>query len=219
MLGIPAASRKTSGPALHEARTLLGAGTGASRIRIRVKPVRGVPPKGDIPHRQPLDLAEVLAKLAAVLDKPRSSHSVEEEFGVDPGVATTETEYIEALIGGGFGGGHARVQRILSTRHENPGVIIAAHETRVREDLMTLCKESWSWQRHAKEHLLHHCGQFRTLRTVIVMVAGALDEGRIGGFERQHAMLCQIYRILESGAKDSGHDLVWGLAAARTVRP
>ena len=42
------------------------------------------------------------------------------------------------------------------------------------------------------------------------MVAGALDEGRIGGFERQHAMLCQIYRILESGAKDNGHDLVWG---------
>ena len=42
------------------------------------------------------------------------------------------------------------------------------------------------------------------------MVAGAPDEGRIGGFERQHALLCQIYRILESAAKDSGHDLAWG---------
>ena len=74
---------------------------------------------------------------------------------------------------------------------------------------MSILGESWSWQRHAKAHLLHHCGHFRTLRRVIVMVAGALDEGRIGGFERQHVMLCQIYGILESAAKDSGHDLVW----------
>ena len=42
------------------------------------------------------------------------------------------------------------------------------------------------------------------------MVAGALDEDRIGGFERQHAMLCQIYGTPESAAKDSGHDLAWG---------
>ena len=45
------------------------------------------------------------------------------------------------------------------------------------------------------------------------MVARALDEGRIGGFERQHAMLFQIYGTLESAATDSGHDL--GLAVAR----
>ena len=38
MLGIPAASRKSSSPALHEARTLLGAGAGISRIRLLVKP-------------------------------------------------------------------------------------------------------------------------------------------------------------------------------------
>ena len=41
------------------------------------------------------------------------------------------------------------------------------------------------------------------------MVAGALDEGRIGGFERQHAMLCHIYGMLESAATDNGHDLAW----------
>ena len=73
------------------------------------------------------------------------------------------------------------MQRIPRTRHEYSGVIIVAHETRVREDLMTHPGKPWSWQRHAKEHLLHHCGNFRTLRRVIVMVAGALDEGRIGG--------------------------------------
>ena len=42
MLGIPAASRKTSSPALHEARILLGAGAGISRIRLPVKPARAV---------------------------------------------------------------------------------------------------------------------------------------------------------------------------------
>ena len=76
MLGISAASRKTSGPAVHEARTLLGANAGNSRTRLPVKPTRAVPPKGGVPPRQPLDLAEVLVKLAAVLDKPRSSRSL-----------------------------------------------------------------------------------------------------------------------------------------------
>ena len=99
------------------------------------------------------------------------------------------------------------MERIPRTSQEYPGVIIA-HGTRVREDLMTFHGESWSWQRHAKEHLLHHGGHFRTLRRVIVMVTGALDEGRIGGFERHHAMFCQICGMLES-AKDSGHDLTW----------
>ena len=108
-------------------------------------------------------------------------------------------------------GGHAQAQRTLRTRHEYPGVIIAAHET--------LPGESWSRQRNAREHLLHHCGHFRTLRRVVVMVAGALDEGRIGGFERQHAMLCQIWdtRVWSGGQSMA---TIWcGLAAARIVRP
>ena len=115
---------------------------------------RAVPPEGDVPPRQPLDTAEVLAKLEAVLDKPRSSRSAEEDFGVDPGVATTETPYTDVLNGGGSGGGgggvqrlngHAQVHCILRARHECPGALFMANETRVREDLMTLPGESWSW--------------------------------------------------------------------------
>ena len=145
MLGIPAASRKSSSPALHETRTLCGAGADISRIRLPVKPSRAVPPKSDVPHRQPLDLAEVLAKLTTVLDRPRSSPSLEEEFGVDPGVATTETEHTEVLNGGGSGEGvlqrlgvHVQVQRLLRPRHEYPGVIISAREKSYRDGRRSL---------------------------------------------------------------------------------
>ena len=46
--------------------------------------------------------------------------------------------------------------------------------------------------------------------TVVIFELYELDEERFGGFERQHVMLCQKHAILESGAKDNGHDLVWG---------
>ena len=42
--------------------------------------------------------------------------------------------------------------------------------------------------------------------------AGGVDAGRIGGFERQQALMCQIRGILDSAAKDSGHDLTLGWA-------
>ena len=41
------------------------------------------------------------------------------------------------------------------------------------------------------------------------MVAAALNEGRTGSLERQQAMLCQIYTVCESAAKDPSH-LAWG---------
>ena len=65
------------------------------RIRFPGKPICAVPSKTDVPPRLPLDLTEVPSKLEAVLDKPRSSRSLEEEFGVDPGVGATEAEYNE----------------------------------------------------------------------------------------------------------------------------
>ena len=75
----------------------------------------------------------------------------------------------------------------------------------VREDLTTLPEESGSGERPAEECLLHHCGRFGSLRWVSVMVTGDLDEGRIGGSERHHA-ICQIYGMLESAAKASCWD-------------
>ena len=53
---------------------------------------------GDVPAPQPLDGARVLAKSITVLGTLRSACSLEEEFGVDPGVTTTKPEYTEVSI-------------------------------------------------------------------------------------------------------------------------
>ena len=42
---------------------------------------------------------------------------------------------------------------------------------------MTLPQESGSWERHAEEYPLHHCGHLRSLRKVIVSIARVLNEG------------------------------------------
>ena len=99
----PAALRKSSTSALHEARTLLGAGASLSRTRLPVTPPRALKSRSDVPHRKPLDLAEVLANLATVLDEPRSSQSPQKEFGVDMGRATTETGFSTAADQAGDG--------------------------------------------------------------------------------------------------------------------
>ena len=74
MLGSPAASRRSSSFALHEHQSHPSA----------VTPTRAVTLKSDVAPRQPLDLAEVLAKL----DEPKNSQSLEKEFGGDMALHT-----------------------------------------------------------------------------------------------------------------------------------
>ena len=76
----------------------VGAGASISRARLPVTPTPAFTARSD--HRQPLDLGEARAKLATVLDEPRSSHSPQKKFGVDMRRATTETKYTEVLYGG-----------------------------------------------------------------------------------------------------------------------
>ena len=121
----------------------------------------------------PLTLPKYFAKLASVLDRPRSARSLEELFGADAGVATTgmqrgsqwRSRRRRAPAAGRPCPG--AVHSTHPSRVQCLGVITAAHDTSVRENLMTLPRECWSWQRHAKEHLLHRCGHFRTLRRVV----------------------------------------------------
>ena len=106
-----------------------------------------------------------LAKPTTVLDKPRSGRSLEEEVRVEQGVATTKTEHTEVFNGSGSEGeelqrlgGHTQVERILCIRHAYPGVVIAALEARVQEDLTTLPEESVSSKRHAEEAVANDSG-------------------------------------------------------------
>ena len=196
-LGLHAASRRSSGPALHEARTLLGAGAGSSRIRFPGKPTRAIQSKTDVPPHQPLDLHEELAKLEAAL---------EEEFGVDLGVATTETEYTEALIGGGSEG------KVSS------GWATSTHPSRVPwNNHCDAREESTEGPADSSQGVLEPSATSASpLRANPTFTRGHRDgrrtfhDDRIGGVESQHAMLYHICRIFEYAAKDNGHDLAKG---------
>eukprot|EP00971_Amphidinium_carterae_P169201 3352275-Amphidinium_carterae.1 len=65
--------------------------------------------------------------------------------------------------------------------------------------------------RHSQEEVLPHVRTLRTLRCVLVAVAAALDKSPIGGPERITAFMHHFYSVLETVAKDPGHELanVW----------
>ena len=77
----------------------------------------------------------------------------------------------------------------------DPVLVIAALETRVRED--------GSWERHAQDYLPHPCGHLRSLRKVIVTVARALIQGESGGFERPLTTWCRVCGLLGTTAVDT----------------
>ena len=154
---VPATSRKSNSSALE---------AGISRTHPPVTPTRAVTSKSDVLLRQPPDLAEVLAKLAALLDEPRSSHSLEswqqrkrctprfsaaadQEGSRDQAAAKPRSVACDARdVGPGRSDDPSqRILELAATRKGTPSL---------------------------------------TLRWVIVRVTGALV-GRVGGFERQHA--------------------------------
>ena len=84
----------------------------------------------------------------------------------------------------GVAPGH--VGRVRTTREERPDVILAAHEAAV-ELVAPRVRRGGRASRH-----------FKSLKRMICLVDAALDKGRTG----QQAMLCQIYTIQESVAKE-----------------
>jgi len=113
----------------------------------------------------------------------------------------------------------ALVHRVVKTRQEQPGVVVAAHEGIVRDRLHVLPGESWSWSRYTEKEVLPFAGNFKTLRRAAVLVASALDEGRSYSYERQHAFLVQALSVLEAAAKDPEHDVAWSWPLLGVVDP
>jgi len=106
--------------------------------------------------------------------------------------------------------GLAQLQRLLRTRRSHPEAVIGSHESIAKERLGALTGDSWTWRRYVAQELLPFCGNFVTLKRLVVMLAGALDEGRQGSLLQQHAYLTQALAVAEGAAKDPNHDLGWG---------
>ena len=177
---------------------------------------RAGPDEGGGPSRELAAAMNALA--AAVVNRGGGSRgSVEEAFGLNTAVASTEEEY-NSLWNGDLAGssaaglrGAGALDRIRRTRESRPEVVIVAHEKTAREVLQVLPGEAWSWSRHATAEVLPYCKTFKTLRRVIVAVAAGLGVGRTRGAEHQSAYFHHLYRVLENAAKDPEHDLSWSL--------
>ena len=95
----------------------------------------------------PLDdgasFGSTLLRIASALEqKQDSAGTVQDDFGLNPAIASSQEEY-EAFCGDrssreAFGAGRlgrqALVARVVRTRKERPEVVIAAHDDRVRRD-------------------------------------------------------------------------------------
>ena len=92
---------------------------------------------------------------------------------------------------------------VASTKPEYTEVAL---EARVREKSDDSSRRIRERKRHAVEYPLLYCGHLQNLQGVSVTVTGDVDEGRIRGFERQHALFFQICGMLESAAKASCSD-------------
>ena len=212
LLGVP--SKFPPSAAYDRARELIG---GLKLPLIAGAPpvkAKAVPQPSEPLSSGPPNLTATLDRIATALEKGRGKASFEAGYGTDVCAAQSEEEYagmISDSCGSGIKlGGRALLEKVRKTREEYPAIILASHEAVVKKDLGVLPGESWSWTRHAYEEVLGHCGHFKSLKRFICMVAAALDEGRAGSLERQQAMLCQIYTVFESAAKDPSHDSAWG---------
>lgn len=159
--------------------------------------------------------ATALLALAKAITGQRGGGSLEDDFGLGTGISGSEDEYMDLWGGetsrtGGRPGGILAIEKIRRTRELRPEVVVVSHEKTARQSMGVLPGEAWSWRRHCTDQVLPHVRTFRTLRRMLVAVAAGLDEGRMGGPERMAAYFHHLYRVLESAAKEPGHDLAWG---------
>ena len=139
---------------------------------------------------------------------------------MDTGVATMEAENNEVLNSSGSRGrvqwrlgGYAQVQRVVRTRRECPGVITAAHWKRSARGLDD------GATRVVGLAALRDGALAMSLRSLPNAAKGDRDGCRSPrrGQDRQRATMCQIYGVLESARKDSGHDLTALVSLCGTV--
>ena len=105
--------------------------------------------------------------------------------------------------------GQWALERIKRTRREKPEIVWQAACDGIQEQLGVLEGEAWSFRRHAEQELVPACGNFSTLKRMLMILAAVLDEGRAYGASAQTAMLVHAYRVLEATARDPQHEMQW----------
>jgi len=167
---------------------------------------------------------ELLSRIATALEASHTGGGAASAPDTGAGSAASLSEYLNLLSGagaagdsGGSGsvGGASRagglwaLERIKRTRRERPELVLEAAESIAKEQLGVLSGESWNWRRHAESELLPLCGNFSTLKRMIVLIAACLDEGRVYGPQQQQALLQHAYKVLEATARDPAHEMQW----------
>ena len=163
---------------------------------------------------------ELLSRIASALEGSRSGAATSGDTAA--GAAGSLAEYMNLLSGAsgasdhsGSGGASSRagglwaLERIKRTRRERPDLVVEAAEAIAKEQLGVLSGEAWNWRRHVESELLPVCGNFSTLKRMLVLVAACLDEGRVYGLEQQQALLQHVYKVLEATARDPAHEMQW----------
>ena len=198
----------------------LAAGQGQQRgralsSRATAEEVRAAATRAEPGQDSQAQLAEAIRGLTSYM-KAGKTISIEEQFGLHVGGATTEEEYSNLWGEGAHGitgslklGGAQALEKIRKTRVNRPDLVVVSHEKSARADLRTLPGESWSWTRHCEAECLEAAGTHKTLARVTVAVAAGLDEMRTGSLEQGQAFFHHLYRVLESTCKDPAHDLGW----------
>lgn len=214
LLGVGAADATASGGALQPRAVGLAGAVTPTGVNPPIPAAAAAP----APSGPPAGANEFVAQLAALLRGPASGSTVGEMFGLSGegydsvgGYGAGASSFLEGGARPAAGaGGITQLERLIATRRRHPEVVIASNEEAVREAMGTLPGESWTMRLHAERHLLSHAGNFTTLRRVAVILAAALDEGRLRGAQHQHAFLYHAYRVVELACLDEHHDLAWG---------
>lgn len=176
----------------------------------------------DLSQKAPVGAStnELLSRIASALEGSRSGAATSSDTAA--GAAGSLAEYMNLLSGAsggsdqsGAGGASSRagglwaLERIKRTRRERPDLVVEAAEAIAKEQLGVLSGEAWNWRRHVESELLPVCGNFSTLKRMLVLVAACLDEGRVYGLEQQQALLQHVYKVLEATARDPAHEMQW----------
>jgi hypothetical protein len=154
----------------------------------------------------PDDAPNMAGTMLQLVDAIRGLKSSDRNPGVGP--ARTVNEFLGLMDAGDSKQiGVAQLERIHQTVLANPGIVTAAGEQLVMQELEVLPGDAWSYKKFAKETIYPEAPHHKTLMRAVAVLTEALDRGRRLGGEHQHAFLLQALKVFKDGAISTNKDL------------